>query len=270
MLGLWHGTKSLRLRSDYVLQIIVYLCAAVISGGMFFGALFYLWSGKQPDGRLGLVAPVIAGALVTSLIVYEILKILRNGYVFYVRGERKVFSLKEFDTTKTLRIGPVTGLDGKTLVLKLRWRPQPENTPKVKSFQLHIQTPPEPTATFDVQLIGQTGNEELEIDRQSIIQKIDLTPRGQGERASEEYDDWREIAFSIADSFPQYLLELRLIIDHQHENSKSSDDPLSSKPENIKELEQLWIEMFVGLKLNDLNPRNYKSSNVGAASIGVG
>jgi hypothetical protein len=248
----------------------VYLIAAVISGGMSLGALFYLWPRKQQGEELVSVAPVLVGALVFSLVVYEIVKILRSDYVFYVRREKKVFSLKEFDSAKALRIGPLTGIDGKTIVLKLRWRPQSENTPKVKSFRFHLKTPPEPTATFDVQLIGQTGNDELEIGRQSIMQKIDLTPRGQGEQAGEEYEDWREITFPITGSFPQYLLKLNLIVDRQRENNRHSDPPLPLEPENMKMLEQIWIEIFIGLRLGDLKDQGNNSiSNIADANICV-
>jgi len=188
--------------------------------------------------------------------------------MFYVLGEKQNFSSKEFDAANMLQIGPLTNLEGKTLVLNLRWRPQPENTPKVKSFRLQLQTPPEPSATFEVQLFGQTGDKEVKVAVQSIIQKIDLTARAAQERSAEVYDDWREITFSITDSFPQYLLKVRLTIDRPDENIENSDGALTSKT-NATVLERLWVEIFVGLKLDEVNnkPDNYKASNVGVADI---
>lgn len=263
MLGIWNGLKTSRLRSDYVCQIIVYSIAAVISGGMSFGALFYLWSGKQQNKNLNLIAPVFVGALIFSLIVFEIVKVLRDGYTFYVHGEKKVFSSKNYDAVKTLQIGPLTNLKDKALVLKLRWRPQPKKSPKVRSFQLHLQTPVEPTATFSVRLIGKSYNEEFEVAHQSIIQKIDLTPRGQSERVAEVYDDWREVVFAVVDSFPQYFLELRLSVDYP-------DNDTFLDIENAEMVEQLWVEVFLGLKLADLrHQRNYELSNVGSATIRI-
>ena len=269
------SNKSVRLRADHGWQLFSYLIGLGITGSMFIVPLYLFLSGKQEafhsnigDGAAPLGFFLVGGAVAVAYVIYEIMKVLREDYVFYVKEERTSFEIKKFDPTQTLQVGPFTDIESKALVVKLRWRPQLENTPHVKSFRLHIHTPPEPTATLDVQFVGRSGDQECEMGRRSVIQKIDLTPRGQGESAGKEYNDWQEIVLPITDSSPQYFLNVNVtVINRYGKNGKLAE--LTQGGEEIsKARDRLSMEIFIGLKLNELKQSGtYKKSNVDVVNI---
>lgn len=237
---------------------IVFIFTIVVFSTFFclgFIALFLplsmgVWS---PGSKF---AAIVVGGTGVGVSVYSFIKVLRNENIFYFPSERHQYYELSFDVSKTLTIEPLHEIEDKTIVVKVRWRPQPKSTPHVASFRLYLKRPVEPKAIFQVLLIGKRNGKERVIDKQTIEQKIDLAPPVQHAERDAVYEDWREVSFNTKERFPEYKFEINIDV---------SNDYADALEENITQ--RIWIDMFVALKLSEVQEFKKKRAPYSMSNI---